>query len=586
MSITPDIVCPEMYELGQTTDEVQNETGTEKGGTETGEVQNVIEEGGNETDEVQNVTEEGGTGTGTGTGEAGPNDDRVRVRPNKMVVRTTLDRQWKLTIDIVPLTEDDPMGLNELDDDPVSPNEGSGQEVVDEDPTEDYPPLLTRQKVNNNIEASSRKLNNVDEVVVTSRNEFPNTKKIEPVAEPFNVLMKVPKLDDAIIQEQINLAKLQLDDKTRLKDSIQLQIQDKKDNTQIHRLNCESAKDECNKAKILLKSKLKQLREKSSEDDFHLKILRKELQIIKEIIVKATEDDNESEAKCDSENVKVKQLQVKFRAVNDACQAAYAHLQSLKKKLSTKNQHFFRYKDDVAFANNHKCNNNTTALTHLCTDQVEKLMQLWNTNDEFRRDYVRSNRKSTIHRLGTLDGRSRGPGEKPPVLDLAPKISTTVKNVPKRTDEHENRKVTIRKPALNEAELTKKAEEMVKNEEKAEAKLKEQQRLDELAKAEMASEKKMRKLRKKEKKKAKAVIADAMDVDNDVSNFETAAAETSNYDDESTVVPKKAQMSRPLTKALSVLPALLRSRAKQSHRQLAWTGLIGLFLYSIMAREY
>ncbi|KAL3618359.1 hypothetical protein CASFOL_038680 [Castilleja foliolosa] len=425
---------------------------------------------------------------------------------------------------------------------------------------------------------------------------FPNTKKIEPVAEPFGILMKVPKLDDAIIQEQINLAKLQLDEKTRLKDSIQLQIQDKRDNTQIHRLNCESAKDECNTAKILLKSKLKQLREESSVDDLQLKILRKELQIIKEIIVKATEDANEAEMKCNAENVKIKQLQVKFRAVNDACQAAYVHLQSLKKKLSTKNQHFFRYKDDVAFANNHKRDNNTTALNRLCTDQVERLMQVWNTNDEFRRDYVRSNAKSTIHRLGTLDGRSLGPGEKPPVLpDLAQRISTTVKNVtlddklPKRRNEHENRKVTIRKPALNEAELTKKAEEMVKEEEKAEAELKGQQRQDELVKAEIASEKKMRKLRKKEKKKGKkkanVIIADAMDVDNEVSDSETLSAETSKEDEKSTVVPKKTQKSRSLTKALSVLPAVLRSRTKKSHRQLAWTGLICLFLYSIMARE-
>ncbi|KAL3618361.1 hypothetical protein CASFOL_038682 [Castilleja foliolosa] len=141
--------------------------------TSDGEVFEVAEAVAVESDEVQNVTEEGGTG------EAGPNDDRVRVRPNKLVVRTTLDRQWKLTIDIVPLTEDDPMGGNELDDDPVSPNEGSGQEVVDEDPTEDYPPLLTRQKVHTNIEASCRKLNSVDEVVVTSRNEFPVKRRIE-----------------------------------------------------------------------------------------------------------------------------------------------------------------------------------------------------------------------------------------------------------------------------------------------------------------------------------------------------------------------------------------------------------------------
>lgn len=43
-------------------------------------------------------------------------------------------------------------------------------------------------------------------------------------------------------------------------------------------------------------------------------------------------------------------------------------------------------------------------------------MQLWNTNDEFRREYVRSNTRSTLRRLRTLDGRSLGPDEEPPVI--------------------------------------------------------------------------------------------------------------------------------------------------------------------------
>lgn len=43
-------------------------------------------------------------------------------------------------------------------------------------------------------------------------------------------------------------------------------------------------------------------------------------------------------------------------------------------------------------------------------------MELWNNNDEFRKDYVQHNIMSTLRRLKTLDGRSLGPDEKPPVL--------------------------------------------------------------------------------------------------------------------------------------------------------------------------
>ncbi|GFQ04596.1 hypothetical protein PHJA_002603500 [Phtheirospermum japonicum] len=501
------------------------------------------------------------------------------------------------------LKNPDAMGV-ELTEHDSSSNEAEHQVAkldavngkVNEHPTvkwdKEYPPLPTSsRKVSSNI------------VALTSRKEVPNIKNDESVAEPFSILMKVPRLDDASIQEQINLAKLQLEEKTRIRDSIQVQIQEKRANIQIHGLDYESANDEGKKAKKLVKSKIKQLRDESpadlgSEDELHLKILRKELQILKECIETAAAAATEAEKKCDAANVKIKQLQVKCRAATEARQAAYVHLQSLKKKLSTKNQQFFQYKDDAAFANNYAGSGNKKALHRLCTNQVEKLMELWNTNDEFHRDYVMSNTRSTIRRLGTLDGRSLGPGEKPPVLpsypheriNLAPKIPTSVKNVTpddkllKRTKEHENRKVTNKKTALKEAELTKKAEEMLRREE-AEAKLKEQRRLEELAKAEVAREKRLRKKEKMKQKKKAAVVAAAMDdVNYDISNSETATAQTSKdvveiNADELTVVPKKAQKSRQLTKALSVPPALLRNRNKKSYRQLMWTGLISLFVY-------
>jgi hypothetical protein len=43
-------------------------------------------------------------------------------------------------------------------------------------------------------------------------------------------------------------------------------------------------------------------------------------------------------------------------------------------------------------------------------------MEIWNKNEDFRKQYVESNKVSTLKRLGTHDGRKLGPGEDPPVI--------------------------------------------------------------------------------------------------------------------------------------------------------------------------
>lgn len=48
--------------------------------------------------------------------------------------------------------------------------------------------------------------------------------------------------------------------------------------------------------------------------------------------------------------------------------------------------------------------------------QVEKYMELWNRNDEFRNHYVKCNMSSTLRRFKTVDGRLLGPDEVPTVL--------------------------------------------------------------------------------------------------------------------------------------------------------------------------
>ncbi|PPD74662.1 hypothetical protein GOBAR_DD28420 [Gossypium barbadense] len=120
---------------------------------------------------------------------------------------------------------------------------------------------------------------------------------------------------------------------------------------------------------------------------------------------------------------KLSELQYQFKAANDIQQEAYAQLQCLKKQSHEKNKHFRQHMDDLNKANELAWKGDKVALQSFCINQlmaqVEKFTDLWNSNDEFRNEYVRSNERSTLWRLRTLDGRALGPGEVPPVIPRA-----------------------------------------------------------------------------------------------------------------------------------------------------------------------
>ncbi|XP_075511609.1 uncharacterized protein LOC142547289 [Primulina tabacum] len=186
-------------------------------------------------------------------------------------------------------------------------------------------------------------------------------------------------------------------------------------------------------------------------------------------------------------------------------------------------------------------------------------MELWNGNDEFRSEYVRLNTRSTLRRFGTLDGRSLGPDEKPPILvlpsyvrernidvvsvpanadsisrsptaELKPEtkignVSSDIRSSKKETESKE-KTVTTREPAKSkqvnslatvssmdeekvevqeeptktkeELELIRKAEEIRREE--SETELKEQRRLEEIVKAKEARERKQRRDEKAQKR--------------------------------------------------------------------------------------
>lgn len=161
---------------------------------------------------------------------------------------------------------------------------------------------------------------------------------------------------------------------------------------------------------------LQQALDRRIETEEQLKVLRKELDALRENHAKAEESFKAAKKKYDEESALLKDLNEQFRSVDTIRQEEYANLQSLKKQAFEKNKLFYNYKDDAKAANSYAVAGEKESLEQHCVNQVERFMELWNKNDEFRKEYIRCNMRSTLRRLRTLDGRSLGPDEEPPSL--------------------------------------------------------------------------------------------------------------------------------------------------------------------------
>ncbi|PSS17188.1 Proton pump-interactor like [Actinidia chinensis var. chinensis] len=279
-------------------------------------------------------------------------------------------------------------------------------------------------------------------------------------------------------------------------------------------------------------------------------ILKKELDCLKDKASKAEATIEVAEKKYNEECKKLEEFNAQFRAADDIRQEAYIHFKNLRRQFYEKNTQFRMYKDDTIVAYDYASRGDKLALHHLCVNQVETIMELWNKDDEFRKEYLRCNTRSTLKRFRTSDGRALGPDEEPAVLPnvvdkrIDRSLSTTDKGdtelltvileqeklvssvagretdakstakVAEQTDQTEKNKKPGKhnlrtgsatfsgrdeieemseeepKQTKEEQELARKEEELRKEE--AVAKLKEQRRLEEKAKAQEALERKRR----------------------------------------------------------------------------------------------
>ncbi|XVE50653.1 hypothetical protein DITRI_Ditri01bG0180700 [Diplodiscus trichospermus] len=299
---------------------------------------------------------------------------------------------------------------------------------------------------------------------------------------PFYYLIKVPRYDDENLKEKIRLAQIRVEEKTKSRDAIRIEIQSKRATCKEYGDNFDAAISQERAARDLHRSKrleiesiqsvmniedidakirnmehmiqhetlplkdekqfireikqLKQSRDRLSSNmgrqdevqqgldqkdqiEERMKSLKREADQLKVNLLKAEAVTKAAKKKYHDENEKLNKLLSQFRAADDIRQEAYAQMQSLKKEAYEKNKYFWQYRDDAKTANDLASKRDKEALQNLCLNQVEKLMDLWNNNDEFRKDYLRCNVRSTLRRLRTLDGRALGPDEEPPVIPPA-----------------------------------------------------------------------------------------------------------------------------------------------------------------------
>ncbi|KAI3750926.1 hypothetical protein L2E82_21846 [Cichorium intybus] len=325
-------------------------------------------------------------------------------------------------------------------------------------------------------------------------------------------LIRVPRFEDEKLNEQIKNAELQLYEKIRCRNAIGAEILDKRAILIGYYEAYEAANLEYIAAKKLLRSKLSEIQSIQhlienviSIEDIDTRIIKEERLIellnqrrdqkreINERMKKLEKEvdsikDNKSKAKevalaiieaYEEEKEKRNELKAQFEPADEAYHQAYKHLNSLKN-----NKFFYMYIRDVTAARNFASAGDKAALHRLCANQVERFMNEWNTNAEFRKDYTSMIKPNTHEETLNVGNLSKTVATNPvPIMEPIAGVSRVEQG--KRivsspdTEKVEQAKKTVSSPDMEdkENENTRKEDELRKEE--TEYKLKEQIRLEE-----------------------------------------------------------------------------------------------------------
>ncbi|XP_042454764.1 proton pump-interactor 1-like [Zingiber officinale] len=138
--------------------------------------------------------------------------------------------------------------------------------------------------------------------------------------------------------------------------------------------------------------------ESKEQIEEQFKLLKKELDSLRTELLQAEGNANAARKNYDVEQQVLKGLQQQFRDADALRQKAYGHWLALKNILIEKNKHFNLYKSDQISAERYLSSRDLRGLLSHCSKQVENAMAMWNNDEEFRMQYVKSNMNSTLRR--------------------------------------------------------------------------------------------------------------------------------------------------------------------------------------------
>ncbi|CAL5082125.1 unnamed protein product [Urochloa decumbens] len=150
------------------------------------------------------------------------------------------------------------------------------------------------------------------------------------------------------------------------------------------------------------------------------KVLKKDSDVLFTNLKSLEENTRKIFKSLDDERAALRKLNEEYRVANELRQKAYSEWSELKQEPYKKNQYFFAYKESRNVAETFKMEGDVRRLQSHCRDQIERVMEMWNENEDFRKQYVEANKISTLKRLATPDGRRLGPDEDPPVIPSIP----------------------------------------------------------------------------------------------------------------------------------------------------------------------
>lgn len=191
----------------------------------------------------------------------------------------------------------------------------------------------------------------------------------------------------------------------------------------------------------------------------HCSILYQELDMLRNEQFQARAECEPIEKDLQDLNVKIDEFVDQLENAKRSQHEALFACKELKRLLGEQNSEFYKSREDVRKAKELASIKKLDELEIVCHQQVEGMLTRWNNDASFRERYIKNNEHSTLRRLETLDGRSLGPDEEPPLL--ASDMDTTTDTLPRAhepapevsTPENVEVKTMVSTGATNKAKL-------------------------------------------------------------------------------------------------------------------------------------